>query len=82
MIPNVNFLKDFEFTNCMDDFIKSPDIDDWRLSKDAGIGYNKLCIELKKHCSLKKHTIILEDKKIDDKSCKTWFGEKKILTVC
>jgi hypothetical protein len=56
------FLEKYEITDNKDDFVKSSEIENWTVvNKD--ISYRKFCQELKKYCTIHKHSLQIKTKK-------------------
>ena len=77
--PVETFITDYEFTNNMDDYVKSSDIEYWLTQKKLGISICKFTAELKKYASSHKYEISNKCKKIGGKVSMCWFGIRQIV---
>lgn len=73
------FMKDFDLTDNVEDYVVSEDLQKWLDEKKLGISMTKLGMELNKHCKINKlENIFKKDKKVNGKTKKVWCGIKLI----
>jgi phage/plasmid-associated DNA primase len=72
------FLEKYEITDNKDDFVKSSEIENWTVvNKD--ISYRKFCQELKKYCTIHKHSNVeIKQRKVNKVNVQGWFGLRLI----
>ena len=73
------FLKDYEITNDITDYVSSSSIEDWIKSKKLNISMLKFSKDMKKYTTLHKiENVTSKDKKVNKRNIKCWFGIKAI----
>jgi phage/plasmid-associated DNA primase len=73
--PITTFLKDYNITDDVTDFIKSKEIQDWIDEKKLGISMTKFGMELNKYVVIHKlENVVRKIKKIGGKATQTWIG--------
>lgn len=71
------FINEFDITNNPNDFVCSNIIQGWIEGLKAGVSIKKFSVELKKHCALKKLSLVeSKNKKINGRVVKVWAGIK------
>ena len=72
-----DFAKNFDITNCADDFVVSNDIQEYIKTNGVGVSMTKFGMEMKRYCTIKKLTHVGSIcKKIGGKCVQVWTGIK------